>query len=80
VLDCGQPFTQRHGDRFRPFERRHVTRPVDLNSVACGILRRMVCSCEIGDHVSSLPLSKRVGTPIVGNTDSASGRFNSALI
>src|ERR1700722_11409590 len=50
------------------------------NSVACGIRRRMVSCCEIGDQVSSLPLSSRVGTPIMGRTDNASGRCNRALI
>jgi len=39
-----------------------------------------VSCCETGDHVSSLPLSNRVGTPIMGNTDNASGLFNRALI
>jgi hypothetical protein len=55
--------------------------PWTSNKVACGILRRIVSCCEIGDHVSSLPLSNRVGTLIVANTDdNASGRFSNALI
>jgi len=56
-----------------------VSGAVYLNSVAWGILRRMVSCWETGDQVSSLPLSSSVGTAIVGRTDNASGRCNIAL-
>jgi len=57
-----QPFTQRNRDGQRDVSTGDkCPAPWISNSVACGILRRMVSCCDTGDQVSSLPLSSRVG-------------------
>src|ERR1700690_3355104 len=79
-LDFGQPFTQRHGNRFGPFDRRHVPGSVDLkqrggwNSPPHGVMRRnrrprVLTAAE-----------QQGGAVIVGRTGRASGLFSSALI